>query len=227
MLLQNNSWQEKLYVYNAVIELRNNIMKITLSQLADIDFGYSFRSKIENEIKGGISVIQMKDLSGDNGSLQESSVKINKEQIKDPFILQKNDVIFRSRGVTNTAVLLGQEIGQAILAAPLMRLRVKSDRILPEYLCWFINQKPAQAFLESRARGTAQRMVTKQSLAELKVDVPPIERQTAIVEMTDMMRQEQKLMASIAKKRRQYVEEQLLYLIREPDYEHKSKSERY
>jgi restriction endonuclease S subunit len=49
-------------------------------------------------------------------------------------------------------------------------------------------------------------MIRKQSLAELEVIVPPLERQRAIVELADLAAEEQRLMARLADTRKLYID---------------------
>jgi restriction endonuclease S subunit len=194
-------------------------MKSHLSQIAAIDLGFSFRARVESIQEGNVFVIQMKDLSDEGIEDASGIAKVNMKQIKEHYMMRKGDLIFRSRGVTNTSVLLREDIGTAILAAPLIRIRIKTDRVLPEYLRWFINQKSAQAFFASRTRGSFQKMITKQSIEELEVRIPSLDRQQKIVTLAEMEDREQGLLRSIAKKRRACIEKQLTHLVKEFDDE--------
>ena len=60
--------------------------------------------------------------------------------LSDRHLVKRKDLIFRSRGQTTTAAIIDTEIGPAIVAAPLLRIRVTSKHVLPEYLYWFVNQ---------------------------------------------------------------------------------------
>jgi restriction endonuclease S subunit len=93
----------------------------------------------------------------------------------------------------------------------LLRVRIENpDRVLPEYLNWYINQRDAQAFLHSRSIGTAQKMIGKEALDELEVFVPDLCRQKNIVEMVSLSAREQKLLHALAEKRDQYITELLM-----------------
>ncbi len=50
--------------------------------------------------------------------------------------LKPGGILFRSRGVTTTTVTVPQDIGKAVLAAPLFLIRIKDNApVLSEYLC--------------------------------------------------------------------------------------------
>jgi Restriction endonuclease S subunits len=81
---------------------------------------------------------------------------------------------------------------------------------MPEYLNWFISQLPAQIFLASQARGTTQKMISKEALEMLQVDVPPLEKQKMIVTLAALAEEEQRIMKKLALKRKQYVSAKLI-----------------
>jgi len=168
--------------------------------------GYSFRSRLEASSSGGVAVIQMKDLLDDNTVGCGDLVKIDMEMVKEHHLVQKGDLVFRSRGHVTTAAVLLEEPGKAVVAAPLLRIRItKPDRVLPEYLNWYISQRDAQIFLTSRAKGTVQKMISKQAIEELEVSLPSLEKQKNIVELASLIAREQNLLQQISEKREKYI----------------------
>ncbi len=181
-------------------------MKIKIKKLAMVQMGYSFRSRLEASSSGGVAVIQMKDLLDDNTVGCGDLVKIDMEMVKEHHLVQKGDLVFRSRGHVTTAAVLLEEPGKAVVAAPLLRIRItKPDRVLPEYLNWYISQRDAQIFLTSRAKGTVQKMISKQAIEELEVSLPSLEKQKNIVELASLIAREQNLLQQISEKREKYI----------------------
>lgn len=176
-------------------------MKAKLKKIASVQMGHSFRSKLEPDAHGNISVIQMKDLNEDNRLNAQELVQIAMQDLKDHHRVNFNDLAFRSRGQTNTAALIDQELSDAVIAAPLLRIRIESDSVMPAYLCWFINQPTSQAVLQSKATGTAVRMIGKPALENLEIVVPSLEVQKKIIEIYQLSINEQKLMNALAKKK--------------------------
>ncbi len=171
--------------------------------------GYAFRSRLEAVPDGNVSVIQMKDLTDDNRLDAVALARVEFVEVNPHQFIRPGDIIFRSRGQTHTAALIDQDPGSTILAAPLLRIRPR-EGVLPAYLAWFINLPATQAKLASRAEGTALRMIRKQSLAELEVTLPPLKLQQAIVELAELATEEQRLLARLADKRKQYINNILL-----------------
>ena len=191
-------------------------MKIKVKELATVQMGYSFRSRLEAVEDGGVAVIQMKDLRDDNTVDCGDLAMISMNDVKRHHLAQRSDLIFRTRGLLSTSAILLDDPGQAVVAAPLLRIRViEPQAVLPEYLNWYISQRDAQIFLAGRARGTAQRMIGKQAIEELEVVLPTLEKQKAIVELASLVAREQDLLQSVAEKREQYISTVLMQLAKE------------
>ena len=127
-------------------------MKYKLKDIALVQMGLSFRSRIEPDVDGDVAVIQMRDLTEDKlnyGNL----MTININDINERHLVKYKDLVFRSRGKTTTATIIDKEPGRTVVSAPLFLIRTTSQKVLPEYLYWFINQSSSQAFLHSRATG--------------------------------------------------------------------------
>lgn len=185
-------------------------MKIELSKIVSIQSGFSFRIRLESMETGLVAVIQMKDLTSTNQVCCDELVKVDMDTPKGHHLVRPGDLIFRSRGLTSTSALLVDDPGVAVLAAPLLRIRVTNNSILPEYLNWYISQPPAQSYFASCAEGTALKMISKQSLENLEVIVPSIARQQLVVEMASMAAEEQRILKTLTEKRKQYISSKLL-----------------
>jgi hypothetical protein len=187
-------------------------VKVELKNIASIQMGYSFRARLESMDTGTVAVIQMKDLTDRNRVDSRALVLVDMAKPKEHHLVKPGDLIFRSRGLVSTSAILEEDPGIAVVAAPLLRIRVTDNGVLPEYLNWFIRQKPAQTFFASQAKGTAQRMISKGTLEGLKVFIPPLDRQRAIVTMASLAEEEQQIMKKLADKRRQCISTKLIRL---------------
>lgn len=174
-----------------------------IKDIALVQMGVSFRARIEPEADGTVALIQMRDLTADK--LTHRNLITIKMNGLDRHLVKRNDLIFRSRGQTTTAAIIDAEIGPAVVAAPLLRVRVTSKRVLPQYLCWFVNQAPAQAFLHSRATGTAMTMIGKAALNALQVPLPALATQERIVALANLANEEQRLLRALAEKKEKLV----------------------
>lgn len=172
-----------------------------LGNLADIRMGYPFRSRLEHDPEGAVAVIQMKDIDDTNLLHAESATRVQLPEGKTHHLLRAGDLLFRSRGRSNGAAEVMEGIGTAVLAAPMLLIR--PHRVLPAYLCWYINTPATQAHLAAQAEGTSVRMISAEALKTLEVPLPPLDMQRRIARMAALAEREQALMMHIATLRRQ------------------------
>lgn len=112
--------------------------------------------------------------------------------------------------MTNSAALVGADIGRAVLAAPMLLIRPNTELVEPAYLQWFINHPATQAALAGRAAGTAVKMIGKGVLDSLEVALPPLERQRLIVEVAQFSSREAALLEELRGRRKALIEGILL-----------------
>jgi hypothetical protein len=190
-----------------------NVTKGILSDFVQLDGGFSFRGKIEASPHENLTVVQMKDLTDDNRVSLEDALHLHHDLYDEKFMLRQGDLVFRSRGKTPEVALVEEAIEEALLVAPLIRIR-PGDEVLGEYLRWVINREDSQNFLKAHMRGTASKMITKQSLATLPIEVPPLEEQAQIVALVNAAWREQKLLEQIAEKRAKFSNDWLMRLVK-------------
>ena len=172
-----------------------------LLDICSIQIGYTARARFE-PAADGVLAIQLRDIGEDGIDIaQVARVQVN-ERI-DRYLVQRGDVLFRSRGERNIAAALDERFAEpAIAVSPLMTLRPNRTAILAEYLAWAINQPDAQRQFDSAARGTSIRMVPKAALNDLNIDVPDLETQRRIVSIDTLAAREEVLMHLLAEKKR-------------------------
>ena len=191
-------------------------MKYKLKDIALVQMGLSFRSRIEPDAEGNVAVIQMRDLTEDKLDYR-TLMTFNINGINERHLVQCKDLIFRSRGKTTTATIIDRELGRAVVAAPLFIIRATSEKVLPEYLYWFINLSSSQAFLHSRATGTAMIMIGKSALDALEIPLPNLETQARIVALADLLNKEQRLMKNLAEQKEKLVKAIQMQLVAESE----------
>lgn len=185
-------------------------MSVALVDIAEVRMGYSFRSRLETDAGGDVAVIQMKDIDDANLLHPEGLARVQMPDLKDRHLVQEGDLLFRSRGVTNSAALVGGGLGRAVLAAPMLLIRPKTEVVEPAYLQWFINHPATQAVLAGQAAGTAVKMIGKRVLDDLQVVLPPLEKQRLIVEVARLASREVALLEELRGRRKALIEGILL-----------------
>lgn len=180
-------------------------MQASLKEIARLSMGINFRPHHQVSGSDVLSVVQMKDLNNTSVKI-ETLEKFDLKPPRNVTFLKPGDIIFRSRGQTTTAVIVPRNIGKAVLSAPLFLIRVKeSSCVLPGYLCWYINQTPAQRFLYQRTEGSALKMINLKHLRDLEIPLPPLEVQTKIEKTATLLMKETSLLEEIKQKREKYV----------------------
>ena len=184
-------------------------MQALLRDISEIRAGYTFRGRIEPKSGGRYCVVQIKDLDIDGLFQPGELLRTTLPHVNSNYLVRRGDVLFVARGERKRAVVVDDILPNTIFGAQFFNCRPKSA-IDPTYLAWFINQKPAQHYLEQHSRGSNVRIVTKESLGQLVVTVPPLEIQQKIARVYRLSQQEMKLFAEIQAKRSQLVEIALL-----------------
>ena len=190
-------------------------MILKLKDIATVSVGLTFRSRVEVSASGNVRIIQMKDLGEDNIVHLDQTARVEYARPKPSQQVQIGDIIFRSRGQTNTAAILNEEAADTIVAAPLFRVRPNSKKVMPEFLLWWINQPSAQHYFSSQSAGTIVKMVSKQALDNLEVRLPPMQRQHKIAEFFNLSLQEQRLLEEIKKRKALYTQGILMQMVSE------------
>lgn len=180
-----------------------------LGQVAIIRMGYPFRSRLEHDATGAIAVVQMKDI--DEASLLhvEDAVRVNLPDFNEHHLIRQGDLVFRSRGRTNSVALVSADVGPAVLAAPMLLIR--PIEVLPAYLLWYINLPAVQATLAAQAEGTSVRMISKAALEQLVIAVPPLETQRRIVEIGQLASREARITTELMDRRKALIDGILMH----------------
>ena len=124
-----------------------------LKDIAAIRLGYPFRRGLDPVAHGQYRVLQIKDITRDDAADLSNLVRVNLPDVRDEHFVRHDDVLFVSRGVNKQAVAVEEEMEDTIVGSQLFLIR-PSDGVLPEYLAWYMNQLPAQQYVEENSVGS-------------------------------------------------------------------------
>ncbi|MEI8390240.1 MAG: restriction endonuclease subunit S [bacterium] len=187
----------------------SNIEVKKLQDVCQIQLGYQFRKRFEHDLSGNYSVIQMKDVEDYSLNISEL-LKVKIEKVKKEYLISKNTILFMPRGFNNDAILIKEDLEDTIATSQFYILKVADQSILPEYLTWYINQRPAQKYFVSNRAGTSILIINIGQLKELEVRIPDIKTQENIVKAYDLSRREKQIYQEITEKRHHLINEMLL-----------------
>lgn len=171
-----------------------------LGELSDVTLGYTFRGAIEGNPDGNYRVIQARNISSgsffDNPSVLEI---VSLDSIRSGSFVNHGEVLITSRGATVggfKATLFDCEADRPVLASSSLFIlhSIKTEIVLPEYLVAYLNSNAVQRELQDRATGATVRSIPRSALGEIKIPIPPIQKQQSIVALQRNIKQQNKLL---------------------------------
>lgn len=188
-----------------------------LQDICTVQIGYSARRRMRRVPQDGILSVQLRDVPPSGTVDPASLTRLQVEAVPARYLVGAGDVLFRSRGESNTACTLDDRLKEPALALlPLFILRPNPDAVVPEFLAWAINQPRAQRHFDRFARGTNMRMIPRGVLTGLEIAVPALAVQHLIVALDTLARRERRLTVRAAEKRYGLVTRMLGDLATEP-----------
>jgi len=181
-------------------------MEMKLKELAEVQIGYQPRGRIEPDPTGVYRIIQVKDFDENNERHATGLYPIKPEREPERYRVGKDDILFLSRGRTCFAAILRDSLENVIAAGVFYVVRVNKNKVLPEYLAWYINFPSVQAELKNKAQATNIPLIPKAAFEDLNIDVPPIAVQEKIVRITELQRKERELSKRLEEKRLHFVQ---------------------
>lgn len=115
-------------------------------------------------------------------------------------LLKEGDLLFAAKGLNNFAVVYHSTIGKAVASSSFIIIRINSDYIQsvqPDYLAWFITHHNQIKLMHQQQLGTTIPSISMKQLAELEIDIPPIEVQNKIVAVQHLREKEKELTTQI------------------------------
>ena len=177
-----------------------------LHEVARISAGFPFRGAVDALEPGSVSVIQMRNVEGDAVDWC-SLTQVSLPSKRSPDLLTSGDVIFTTRGRRNFALALSEIPGPAVCSPHFFILRSnKPELLLPEFLAWQINQRPAQEHLQQAATGSHILNITKAAIGSLRIVIPAMNVQRDVVALADAAQRELHLLNALMDNRQRLLE---------------------
>ena len=180
----------------------NTIYKKRVSEIAEVVSGVY----LQTAPYGEVAYLQIKDLLSESPEKTASKVILSPKNER--YLLAKGDLLFAGKGTTYLCKVFDLDI-PAIASTTLYIIRLTSKDILPDYLCWYLNQPSMMAMMKTQQVGTGTPLIHKQVVEDFEIPVPNTDSQRQIVELAKLQAREKELYQAIAKKR-QLITNQLI-----------------
>ena len=174
--------------------------------ISNIITGHVFRSKIPNNTDGNINLLNMDAISiAGIVCISENDIKkIQLNDIKPEEIIMPGDILFKAKGLNNTAVLIDTIPPNTTVTASCHIIRVTDKNFLPEYVCSWLNSAAAKNHFSKgagQATGVTIANVSKATLESLEIPLIPLKNQKLISNIKECAKQEKEIRQKIAEKK--------------------------
>ena len=164
-----------------------------LKNIAKVISGYAFRGAIKNEEDGKIFVLQAKNIGNDNNILSYDLPRIKIENARTTAFVRQNDVLLSARGGFKSGVF--REVGDDFLASASMYIiRLKTEKVLPEYLSIYLNSKMGINQFKKITTGVVIQTILKKDLENFTIVTPSLESQQQIINIDTNWKKREKLL---------------------------------
>lgn len=177
--------------------------KVKLQSIAELSSGIY----LKGSPAGKIACLQVKDLL--MHSPETTATRIEYIPKLDNYLLKKGDLLFAGKGTTYLCKVFNLDIA-AVPSTTLYSIRLHSDLVSPEYLCWYLNHPSVIATIKTSQAGTGTPLIHKPTLENLEIIVPDRETQQRIVELSSLQKREKEILEAIAEKRMQITNQILI-----------------
>ena len=130
------------------------------------------------------------------GRIREDMIinpELQAEERLGKHLLRDGDILLIAKGESNRACLYQKEIGQAVASSTFFVIRLTERGLLPEFLRWYFNTYYMKELFSGLSRGTQISSLSKKTLSEIEVPVPPLKKQKEILEIQRLWEKEKSL----------------------------------
>ncbi|MDQ3021035.1 MAG: restriction endonuclease subunit S [Bacteroidota bacterium] len=184
-------------------------MIISLNDIATIQTGiYSHTAS-----NGEIIYLQAKHFSDTGQFLKPVQPDLPSNDQTKKHLLQHGDVLFSAKSSKNFATWYESKNGLVVASSTFLVIRINinfKEKVLHEYLTWFLNHPNTQAWLKKKAIGTSILSISKAALQQLKISLPGINVQHSIIKIDQLRNKENNLNKQIQALREQQIQQQII-----------------
>lgn len=188
-------------------------MTLKLREIASIHTGVFAKPVVTGEIV----YIQAKHFDGNGNLISTLHPDLNQEVISENHLLKHGDILFAAKGTKNFAAYYESKNQPAVASTSFFVIRIQEnfqDKIIPEYLRWYLNNPNSQKFLKGRAIGSSMVSISKSVLKELGITIPDLQIQKTILNITHLRNKEKFLDNKIETLKEMQIQQQIINAIK-------------
>jgi len=183
-------------------------LKTTLQNISSIQTGV-FAKPVS---RGEIVYLQAKhfDELGQLSSTLHPDLK--EDNVTAKHLLKQGDILFASKGTKNFAALYERKNLPAVASTSFFVIRLQAEfrnKMIPEFLVWYMNKPTTQKFLKGGAYGTAIVSIPKSVLEKLEISIPDLQTQNTILTIAKLQGEEKALKQKIETLRESQIDQQI------------------
>ncbi len=191
-----------------------NKLKAALKNIVEINTGFYTKP----DAFGNTLYLQAKHFN-DNGTIEflpKPEICLNHKTEK--HLLKTGDILFAAKGTKNFAAVFNENAGNAVASSTFLILRINDqfkNKVIPEYLEWWLNNKINQKLLKNLAIGSALPSISKAALQEMEILIPDLGKQNTILKIRELRRKESEYLLEINKLHELLIQQKILNSINE------------
>ena len=162
---------------------------IRISEETIMQSGIYMKTDPEGEVK----YLQVKDINGENEIDYSHTARVKDTGTSHKYYLRKDDLLFAAKGASNYCFLYDGSKGNIIPSSSFIIIHITSKKILPEFLCCYLNTPSILSKLKNSSVGTGIQMIPQSVIGDLQLEIPSMEVQQLIVQIDRLIKKSEKL----------------------------------
>ena len=149
-----------------------------MGEVAEFQYG-NYDGK--GEERGKYKLVRITDID-EWGNISEKDLKhvgLSKE-FKVDKLLTKGDIVVSRQSFPARVGIFERE--KAVLSSNLVKIKFNEETLLPKYFLWFSQTQEWEEQVIELTKGTAQPVFSANSLKEIQIPIPSLEKQREIIE---------------------------------------------
>ena len=144
---------------------------------SSLEYGFTATARESGDVR----FVRITDIDPNGDLYKENAKYIDLTNEAKKYSLNKNDILVARTGNTYAKTTMFNEDYQAVFASYLIRINLIADKLLSKYYWKYAQTRHYWQQAESLVSGMAQPQFNANAIQQLKIPLPPLEKQKEIV----------------------------------------------